>query len=156
MPARFNTLSRKALDRQLVAARELLASPRPRDGWLATIREALGMSLTDWAGRLGVSGRAAAQMEDRELSGGITLRNLEKAAGALGCHVVYAVVPETSLEEQVRAQAMRAARRLVADVEHSMALEEQATDATAREERVRELASEMIRRNDRRLWSEPH
>jgi predicted DNA-binding mobile mystery protein A len=146
-------LRRQQLDRQLSALQPLLTLQPPRGGWLHVVREALGMPLSAWAQRMGVSKAAAAQMERREREGGITLKRLERAAEALGCRLVYAIVPKTSLTEQVRLQARQAAESLVDQVEHSMTLEAQGTDATAREARVAELADELARRGSGDIWS---
>jgi predicted DNA-binding mobile mystery protein A len=67
------------------------------------------------------------QLEKAEAEDRITLKSLRAAANALGCDLVYALVPKGEtlgglVEERARAQA----KRQVLSVEHSMALEDQA------------------------------
>lgn len=55
------------------------------------------------------------------------LKSLKAAANALGCELVYALVPRThSLEHLVEERARSQAKKQVMGVEHSMALENQA------------------------------
>ncbi len=149
----LRSLRRQQLDRQFSQLKPLLTVHSPNGGWLHAVRDALGMSQAVWAGRMGVSGAAAAQMEQREREGRITLKSLDRAADALGCRLVYAIVPLTSLTEQVRIHARQTAEALVDEVEHSMALEGQATDAAAREARIGELADDLARRGSSDIWS---
>jgi predicted DNA-binding mobile mystery protein A len=63
-----------------------------------------------------------AEAEDR-----ITLKSLRAAAHALGCELVYALVPKAnSLHDLVEERARSQATKHVLGVEHSMALEDQA------------------------------
>ncbi|NUQ28546.1 MAG: hypothetical protein HOQ35_08535 [Acidobacteriaceae bacterium] len=62
-------------------------------------------------------------MDDR-----ITLRSLRACANALDCDLVYAFVPRgATIEETLAARARDAASLTVRRVEHSMALEDQAS-----------------------------
>jgi predicted DNA-binding mobile mystery protein A len=55
------------------------------------------MGVAQLAKRLGVTPAAVVQLEKRELAGTVTLESLRKAAEALDCELVYALVPKTSL-----------------------------------------------------------
>lgn len=62
-------------------------------------------------------------MEDR-----ITLKSLRTCADALDCDLVYVFVPRgESVEATIATRARAAASRTVRRVEHSMALEDQAS-----------------------------
>jgi predicted DNA-binding mobile mystery protein A len=138
--------ARRALDATLARHREH-PTPMPPKGWIRAMRDALGMTAAQLADRLGVSRQAVTQMEKSEADATITLRTLQRAAEALGCRLEYALVPEQPLQVRVRHQAERRARELLADVAHSMALEDDPVDL---EHRVSELADEL--EADSGLW----
>src|SRR3981081_63847 len=108
------------LDRRFAALRPLTNSPRPPKGWLRAIRDALGMTTAQLARRLGVSQPRIVELEQSEASGSVTLNTLQRAAEALGCRLIYALVPEQPLEETVRDRATLVAERQLASVEHTM------------------------------------
>lgn len=110
------------------------------------------MTGTQLAARLGVRQPTVADLEKSEAAGTLTLERLRRAAEALDCRLVYALVPQTSLDETVSRQAEQAARRLVAPATHHMALEDQAGSAAREAEQVAELAAELARTLPRELW----
>src|ERR1700683_5440062 len=140
------------LDKRFAALRPLTRSPRPPKGWLRAIRDALGMTTAQYARRLGVSQPRIVELEQSEASGGVTLNTLQRAAEALGCRLVYALVPDRSLAETVREQVELFPPRPLANVEQTMRLEDQAVrgKAVAKEQR-RRLIEELLRR-PARLW----
>jgi len=142
------------LDKRFLALRPLAASPNPPKGWLRAIREALGMTTAQFARRLGVSQPRISELEQSEAGGHVTLHTLQRAAEALGCRLVYALVPERPLAEIVSRRAKLVAERQSEAVEHSMRLEDQAVqDKRARAELRRHLIDELLRR-PARLWDE--
>ncbi len=142
------------LDKRFAALRPLTKSARPPKGWLRAIRDALGMTTAQYARRLGVSQPRIIELERSEVSGGVTLHTLQRAAEALGCRLVYALIPEKPLAETVREQAEFVAARQLANVEHTMRLEDQAVqDKAASKEQHRRLIEELLRR-PARLWDE--
>jgi len=126
---------------------------RPSRGWIREIRAALGMSAAKLARRLGVSRSAVARMERDEAAGSITLKRLERAAAALGCSLGYLLIPTRPLGEVVRERARAEASRLIGQVDQTMALEAQATNAEERFRAIDELAAELERRG-KNLWLE--
>ncbi len=64
-------------------------------------------------------------MQRREATGTIQLDTLRELAEAMGCKLVYAVVPDKPLEEVRRARALELARKTLARSTHSMKLEAQ-------------------------------
>lgn len=157
MPDRSSSIkkiSRKQLDRRLGRIREMLPLLQPPSkGWIATLRNALGMTQEDLAARIGISRQAAGQLERRESDHSVTLKALEEAARALGGQLVYAIVPGRSISETLEERALRLARRMTASVQHTMRLEDQETDSDV-DERTRELAKELLS-SPERLWSLP-
>lgn len=142
-----NRTARRELDRRLAGiAREKLAPPR--SGWVRAIRLALGMSAADLAARMGVTGGAVQDLERAEPHGRVTLDRLSRAAEAMDCELVYALVPRTSLATTVERQAMSQIAQQVAATERSMSLEAQGTylDPDVVDEQVQALI------DTRKLW----
>jgi len=113
---------RRMLDRRLRELRPIASTPAPRTGWLRAVRQSLGMSAAQVAARLGLSAATVVELELREPAGKVSLQTLDRTARAMGCKLVYAVVPEssTSLEDMVHAQALRAARSICKRATQSM------------------------------------
>ena len=120
----------------------------PPEGWLRTVRNALGMSGAELAKKMGVTRARVTQAEHAELTGGITLKSMQATAEAMGCRFVYAIVPSSEhIEDIITAQARKKAMAIVGTASTHMALENQQLpdDKIAREvERLtREIAREM-------------
>ncbi len=132
--------------------RDLLPA-RPARGWIRAIRDALGMTSRQLATRLDVSQSAVAQLERSEVAGSIRLDSLRRAADALGCDLVYALVPRTTLEQTVADRAASVARAEIGALDSMV--EEPPRDSPARRRRaVDEYAAQLIASG--RLWEEPH
>ncbi len=68
---------------------------RPESGWLRTVRERLGLTLAQMAGRLKVTPPAVRSFEQAEVEDRITLASLRRAAAAMECDLIYTLVPRT-------------------------------------------------------------
>lgn len=124
---------------------------RPSSGWIRAVRTSLGMSVRQMAERIGITQQSAARLEKNEVGDAITLKSLRKAAEALDCRLVYALVPnEGSLRDIVRRQALRKAGDIVGPVDHSMMLEAQYVGD--KQEKTGQIADELARNPDTRLW----
>jgi predicted DNA-binding mobile mystery protein A len=143
--------ARRQLDQRLRALQPLLEQRRPHRGWVRAIRDALGMSTTELAARLRVSQSTVVGIEQSEMSDTIKLETLRRAAAALDCELVYALVPRTSLDAAVRAQARDRASQLLGNVAHHSRLEDQSVSAEDTEAQLDELAARFI--DKRGLWS---
>jgi len=75
----------------LEAARDVAKTPA--GGWLRVVRDWRGTWQKDLAAQLGTQRQAWAQLELSEQRDAISLYSLRKAAKALGCDVVYYLVP---------------------------------------------------------------
>jgi predicted DNA-binding mobile mystery protein A len=127
MRENFRQLRAQQLDRMVQPLRALKL-PRPQKGWIRALREAMGVSYAELGERLQASRSLAAQQEKAEVEDRITLKSLRTCADALNCDLVYAFVPRgVSVEETLAARARAAASQTVRRVEHSMALEDQAS-----------------------------
>ncbi len=77
------------------AAASLAGLKPPPEGWLRTVRNALGMSGAELAKKMGVTRARVTQAEHAELTGGITLKSMQATAEAMGCRFVYAIIPSS-------------------------------------------------------------
>ena len=145
-----NAMARAALERDLMRHRNT-PTAAPRSGWIRAIRDALGMSTSELARRMGVSKARVGQIEQGERERTITLHTLERAAEALGCRVEYILVPREPLDDLVWAQAMAKARAEIGAVDHTMALEDQRPDHDSSAARIEEAARHHL--DKRGLWS---
>lgn len=121
----------------------------PAHGWIKAIRQALGMTTTQLATRLGVKQPSVVALEQSEAKGSIELATLRRVAVALDCTLVYALVPNEPLESTVRDRARAFARRRLGPVEHSMLLEGQKVDSKDSEAWLDEIVRE---KNPRLFW----
>ena len=149
---RKKKLRLRQLDRKLEKARSLKSLQTPAKGWISEIRRALGMSGVQLAARLGVSKSAVGQYDKGEVDGTLTLGTLGKAADALECDLLYALIPRTNLEEQRERQAGLVAQQMVATVAHSMRLEEQGVSDEEHKRQVEDLARQLLDQDSRLLW----
>jgi predicted DNA-binding mobile mystery protein A len=147
-----NVQARRRLDTRFRRLRSAAGEPRPHKGWIRAIRDALGMSGTELAARIGVSQQRVPQMERSELQDTITLETLRRAANALDCELVYFFQPRTSLDEAVKEQARKKAAQHLAPVAHHSRLEDQALDVDDEAAQLDEFAARFVDR--RGLWAE--
>ncbi|MEX0409769.1 mobile mystery protein A [Aquibium sp. LZ166] len=134
------------------AARQVEALKSPSEGWLALLRKALGMSGAEVAVRAGVSRNAIYQAERNERDGAITINQMEKLAAAMGGRFVYAIVPDGSVEDVIRAQARRKAEAHIMRASAHMALEKQSLTSAQTAQRIEDLADELIRDMPPDFW----
>lgn len=144
------------MDKKLQAWLGMRQEQRPPMGWLRAVRGALGMSARQLAQLIGIDASAVVRMEEREQDGKVTLELLDRAARAMDCKLVYAIVPKdeaASLEEILESRARRAATEVLKQVEHSMRLEDQGTAEYGAE--LEALIQSMKEKNDSRIWAPP-
>ena len=127
---------------------------RPRGGWISTLRQALGMTKTQLATRLGIARTGVNRLESNELKGAITIASLEKAAKALGCELQYVFVPRKPLEEMVAKQALKRAWEKIGRINQSQALEASAIETESLSRAVNDLAKEIEVKRPANLWND--
>ncbi|MCU7837962.1 MAG: mobile mystery protein A [Candidatus Thiodiazotropha sp. (ex Troendleina suluensis)] len=146
--------ARRQLDKRLNSLQNMESLVRPPKGWVKAIREALGMTTSQLARRLGVAQSRAVTIEQAEAKGAITLGTLEKAAQALDCRLVYVLVPRKPLETLVEDRAQALAKQRLKSTAHSMALEDQSVDAADESEQLKALTKRLIEEAGSKLWDE--
>ena len=147
-------MARKKLDNRLNTLQNVDVLARPPRGWIKAIREALGMTTAQLAKRLGVSQPRVLGIEKAESSGTIKLETLERAARALDCRLVYALVPRSSLESMTEDRARALARKRLRATSHSMALEDQRVDKADEEEHLERLVQKLLDQSGSALWKD--
>lgn len=127
----------------------------PPQGWISTVRSALGMSGAQVARRLGSTRAWISRTEKAESSGSVTLKTMQRMAEAMGCRFVYAIVPVNGgVEDLILTQARKKAARLVAASNTQMALEAQALTKDQVEYEVERLARQMMEAMPPDFWEE--
>jgi predicted DNA-binding mobile mystery protein A len=127
---------------------------RPRGGWLSTMRQALGMTKTQLANRLGIARTGVNRLETNELKGATTIASLTNAAEALGCELQYVLVPRKPVGEMVAEQALKRARDKVGRINQSQALEASAMESQSLSRAVADLAKEIEVKRPADLWND--
>jgi len=151
-------LMMKQLDRQLREWQSLNEKyAQPRFGWVSIIRKALGMTAQQLGDRLGLARSRIVQLENAERYDAVTLRTLKKAAAAMDCELIYAIVPKVSLqgktlEEIVKTQAEKVAATTVNNVAHSMALEQQSVAKKQQQRQKEELVKTLLEGPRKKIW----
>ncbi|HEX4426484.1 MAG TPA: helix-turn-helix domain-containing protein [Terriglobales bacterium] len=144
MKPEFRKLRLQQLERALKPFLAIKA-PRPQKGWLRAIREASGVTIREMGKRLGKVPSIVLYLEKSETDYHISLGNLRDAADALGCELVYALVPKSgSIYELSEQRARTAASENVQAVEHTMALENQAVGGVP--EKIDEETARLLKR----------
>lgn len=129
------------------------ASIRPPEGWVRTVRKALGMTALQLAIRLGVSDRQVSKIERNELSGGVKLQTLQNIAEAMNCRFVYAFVPEKDIKTVVKEQALKKARARVIAASTQMAFEDQSLGMGQMDDQIELIVNDLLDKMPSDLWS---
>jgi len=112
----------------------------------------MGMPVRWVADRMGITPSGVSHLERREATGAVTLEALRRAADALDCELVYAIVPRAgSVSEALERRAREVAMETLGRVSHTMRLEDQATSPAEQEAEIEELVRELLAR-PRALW----
>jgi predicted DNA-binding mobile mystery protein A len=152
MKPKYKHIARQQLDATLARFCEVRKVQLPPKGWIRAVREVLGMSGKQLAGRLHVSQPRVHKLEQSEPSGALTLKSMRQVAEALDCVFVYALVPRSSLEETVRTQARTVAGERLQRVSHSMLLEAQGLSTKEQQASLDDAIEELARETPKDLW----
>jgi len=154
MRAQERAMARKQLDKRLNILQNVDTLVRPPRGWIKAIREAFGMTTAQLAKRLNVSQPRVLGIEKAEASGSIKLESLERAARALDCRLVYALVPRKPLESLAEDRARELAKKRLRATSHSMALENQRVDEADELEHLKRLVQKLLTQPGSALWED--
>jgi predicted DNA-binding mobile mystery protein A len=145
---RFKNFQLKTLEQHI---NEIRLCERPSKGWISAIRQSLGMNVRQLGKRMGVTQQLVSKFEKNESNDLITLKSLRKAAAAMDCKLVYAIIPNNgTLEDIITKQAYRKSYNIVIPVHHTLMLEAQ--EVKNKDEKIKELAEELVNNLNSKLW----
>jgi predicted DNA-binding mobile mystery protein A len=125
---------------------------KPQAGWIRAIREGLRMNRRQLGERLSLSTSRIQRIEADENSGSVTLRTMQQTAAAMDCVFVYAILPRTSLEENIENQALLKAAQQLGTVNQTMVLEDQAISSSENNAMMKRLAERLTQEQASKLW----
>lgn len=152
MVKKYQKTALEQLDASLVRFAPLRDLPPPKKGWIRAIRDALGMSGRQLGRRMGVSKMWVGDMERLEVTGATTLKTLRRAAEAMDCVLVYAIVPKTTLKDTLLKQARQKVRQDMARAAHTMALEDQALAKDEAAKATETAAASLLHKLPKTFW----
>jgi predicted DNA-binding mobile mystery protein A len=127
MKTEYRDLRLKQLVKTFTAFQQAGEIPRPRSGWFRAVREALGISQKQIAKTMHLAQQNIAAFEKAEAEDRITLGNLRRVADAMDCQLIYTIIPKPETFDELLQRPRQEATKRVNSVEHTMALEDQAT-----------------------------
>lgn len=144
---------REAIGAETRAFPRMKPQALPRAGWIRAIRDALGISQSQIARRVGVSRATVQQWERAEARRRITVHSLDQVAAAMGCAVALAIVPKVGTLDDVRRRQARAKAIAIVKKEDAPENPDAVTDLTAAQRRrVERIVARLLRGSPRRLW----
>jgi len=152
MNVQNRTIARKQLDQKLESFSVITKSQPPVRGWIRAIRDALGMTGEQLARRIGVQKQRVAALEKGEIAGTATINSVKKAAEAMDCVFVYALVPRDSLEANVERQALKYAEKIHTAIQHSMVLEQQGLTPYENRQGIEANTAKFVRETPKDIW----
>jgi len=147
-------LKLRQVSKELTRLGELCSLTRPGGGWIKTIRESLGMTSVQFAKRLGVIQQRISQLEKAEKNAIIKMKTLEEAARGLNCRLIYFLIPNEPLEQMLENRARLIAKNRIAEISHSMDLENQGVSQEEQKVQIEKLTRELLENNLKILWDE--
>ena len=142
------------LDKKIAHFIEAKNQPQPGEGWIYSIRTALGMSLKQLGKRLKITPQGIKDIERREKDGSLTLQRLRDVAAALDMQFVYGLVPkEQTLDKMIEKRARELAQEIVLKTSHTMHLENQGLDENAIKEAINDRAEKIKKEMPKDLWN---
>jgi len=94
MRARERKIALRRLDIEMRSFRRAGREKNPTNGLLRAVRQALRVPMAEIAEKMGVYRSAVFELETREPKNTITLKSMSRMAEAMGCKVVYGIVPK--------------------------------------------------------------
>ena len=108
------------------------------------------MTATQLAKRMNISQARVSSIESAEIEGSLTLNKMNETAKALNCKFVYFLIPENSLNDIIKEQAIKSVMENHKNVAHSMGLENQSVEKER--EFVEAEAEALIFEESNKIW----
>ncbi len=119
---------------------------------LKDYREALGMTQTQLAKRLKVGQAVVSRIEEDATSS--SLKTILKIANVLECDFLGSLVSNLSLNEKIRSQAEKVAKKMLARTNANMAMEKQGVSKEAYLGQLERLIDDLVANPTPELWEE--
>jgi predicted DNA-binding mobile mystery protein A len=87
-------LARRRLDMEMRPFRRAAREKKPTDGLLRAVRQALNVPIAEITEKMGVNRSVVFDLEASEVKSTITLSSMVRMAEAMGCNVIYGIVPK--------------------------------------------------------------
>lgn len=146
-------LTLEQVDRKIKLFLKLSEIKIPAEGWIYSIRQALGISLKQLGKRMELTASGVKEMEKREKNNSITIKSLKDFASALELQLVYGFIPKDgSLEKMIEKRALEIAKQIVLQTSHSMALEDQQNEPTRIKKAITDRAQQIKNEMPKYLW----
>lgn len=139
----------KLLEKRLQKIRLAAPETKIRGGWVKYMRQALTMTQANLAERSNKTAQGIHLIENREAKGKVTLETLQKLASSMKCELIYAFVPQTSVQEILFEQAKIKANEIIKKADVQMTLENQRVLAEF-EDRDELLIEELLKKGN--IW----
>ena len=141
------------LDNKLAKLSALQDIALPSNGWIYSIRTALGMSLRQLGNLLNITPQSVKDIEKREKAGTVSIKVLKQAARVLNMKFVYGFIPENkTIDKMIEDRATKLASEIVKRTSASMLLEDQQNSEERIEAAIKETALELKNKLPRYLW----
>lgn len=147
----YELLSIRQVDRKLKPLQQF-RELQPKNGWIAHIRSAIALPTAGLAKLMGIKQPSALAMETREQEKTITLETLEKAADAMGCDLVYAFIPKSSLEDFVEQKRNFLIEKIMQKTHLTMSLENQGLNRQDLSEQRTLLLEDINSKSMKHIW----
>ncbi|MHC9542500.1 MAG: mobile mystery protein A [Vulcanimicrobiota bacterium] len=147
-------LIREQTSEQLKKLKPLSHVTIPIQGWIRSIRESLGMNTRQLAERLEIKRQRVSEIEKKEVTGNLTVETLKRVAEALDCTLVYALIPNSSLENTVKNQAELIVKKRMKRVSHTMALERQGLSSEQEQKAISDAIDNILHEAPESIWDE--
>ncbi len=125
----------------------------PSEGWIYSIRNALGMTLRQLGKRLKITAQSVKEIELREKNGTVSLAVRRQVGACLDMKLVYCFVPKSgSLEQMIENRAVEIATAIVRRTSASMIPEEQENTEIRLRKSIQEKTTEIKQEMPKYLW----
>ena len=145
---------RDQLDKKLASLKKFSSSEVPSQGWIKTIREALGLSADQLGKKVGIDQSRISRLETAEKDGSLKLSSLQKIARGLNMQFVYGFVPidKSTLEQLVTQQARQLALKRLKRLNDTMLLEQQGLSDKDQKKALQDMIQKILVEQPKELW----
>ncbi len=147
-------LMREQIDQKLSMLRKFDEFGMPENGWIKTIREALGMTTKQMAAKTSFDQSRISRLENAEKDGNLKLSSLKKIARGMGMRFVYGFVAGTTLEQMVRDQAEKIVKQRLKRLDDTMALELQGLSSKEKEKALKDMIEKIMIDAPKDFWDD--